>query len=572
MYNGIGLKTTRGTGTSGHVQRNVAAIRNQRRRTSPEPRRSTHEALRQLLKRNKSGSAAILAHESQRKVEVAVAELEEDLHERGYDQETIDKMKQRLRDDLENRGEHEQHAASRRDLEDKDIGKRAVNNLQSHKVTEIQQHRNERLKEAFGIAPEYEDDWFIKSNEKNGKEQASNDVGDGDKVNESTRNESDEERLDEIADGPISPQSLPSLPPSIGDGGNFSSPSHPAVNSPRPTASNFRDNTEAIDQNGREKPRIMALDKVPESEKVSGHRDRDKDRYNDEAEPATSTRHRRKDDAIPKDSFNNENYSPGRNRYAESPGPRYKERSPRPEFEHKRIPPREGRGHAHERSIYKRGEKYDTREDDRQRSLSPSPRCDSSDFEVRYSRRDSRYNRGRYMSDSSRSPSPAYHRSRRRRDYSSESDDSSLSRSRRHRHKRTSHRNRGRSSRTPPRRRYDSSTDSRSPSPRYSRDQNRSDVRSRRRNLPVRGSRRRPRPRYSSRESSRYSSESDDQHQSAHRKRSLSPYSSSASPRRGRERTRKRFRDREREDSRERDYFSSDRRRRRRRRSPISNA
>lgn len=569
MYNGIGLKTTRGTGTSGHVQRNVAAIRNQRRRTSTETRRSTHETLRQLLKRNKSGSAAILAHESQRKVEVAVAELEEDLHERGYDQETIDKMKQRLRDDLENRGEQEQHTASRRDLEDKDIGKRAVNNLQSHKVTEIQQHRNERLKEAFGIAPEYEDDWFIKSNEKNGKEQASNDVADSDKVNEATRNETDEERLDEIEDGPISPESLPSLPPSIRDGDNFSSPSHSAVNSPRPSASNFPDNTETIDQNSREYPRIKALNKVPESEKASGHRDHGKDRYNDKAEPATSTRHRRKEDTTPKDSFNNENYSPGGKRYVESPGPRYKERSPRPEFERKRTPPREGRGHARERSVYKRGEKYKTREDDRQRSLSP-PRYDSSDFEARHSRRDSRYNRGRYMSDSSRSPSPAYHRSRRRRDYSSESDDSSPSRSRRHRYKRTSHRNRGRSSRTPPRRRYDSSTDSRSPSPRYSRDQDRSDAQSRGRNLPV--SRNRRRPRYSSRELSRYSSESDDQYQSANRKRSLSSYSSSASPRRGRERIRKRFRDHEREDSRERDYMSSDRRRRRRRRSPISNA
>lgn len=73
MYNGIGLQTSRGSGTSGYVQRNLAFVRpkvkrqtfeQQRAAAAPEPRRP---------------NAAILEHERLRKIEARVFEHAEKL-------------------------------------------------------------------------------------------------------------------------------------------------------------------------------------------------------------------------------------------------------------------------------------------------------------------------------------------------------------------------------------------------------------------------------------------------------------------------------------------------------------
>ena len=151
MYNGIGLTTTRGTGTSGHIQRNVAAIR-QPRRSARNQRPNPHEVLRQQLK-EKAGNAALTAHEKRRKVEVSVAELEEELLARGYEREVIDGMTERLRNDLLERDEDEQRGARDRDLEIRDGGRAEVERADDS----MRAHRNQKLRGVLGIEDGYKE-------------------------------------------------------------------------------------------------------------------------------------------------------------------------------------------------------------------------------------------------------------------------------------------------------------------------------------------------------------------------------------------------------------------------------
>lgn len=77
MYNGIGLKTTRGSGTNGYVQRNLSNFKPREDWRSRDSNRDPDRA------RHVQPDAAILAHERKRKVEVRCMELQDELEEQG---------------------------------------------------------------------------------------------------------------------------------------------------------------------------------------------------------------------------------------------------------------------------------------------------------------------------------------------------------------------------------------------------------------------------------------------------------------------------------------------------------
>ena len=79
MYNGIGLKTARGSGTNGFVQRNMSYIRPSRmlefsKRMEPEI----------LEPKMKNQDKAILEHQVKREIEVFLMDLEDKMKEQGY--------------------------------------------------------------------------------------------------------------------------------------------------------------------------------------------------------------------------------------------------------------------------------------------------------------------------------------------------------------------------------------------------------------------------------------------------------------------------------------------------------
>lgn len=137
MYNGIGLLTTRGTGTSGYVQQNRAAVRRNRRQRPPVKRGRREQ------------NAAILDHEKRRKVEVAVAELEEDLAERGYEKERIMEMADRLRQDLLSRDKEENEGELQREVQQLKGGNRRG------EVRRLTAGDLGKVREAFGISHDF---------------------------------------------------------------------------------------------------------------------------------------------------------------------------------------------------------------------------------------------------------------------------------------------------------------------------------------------------------------------------------------------------------------------------------
>lgn len=93
-YNGIGLSTVRGSGTSGHIQRNLSTIRP----------RHVHKSMTQDFKAldssKRKANPEIVAHERKRQVELKCIELQDELEEAGVDEEEIEERVSQLRSKL----------------------------------------------------------------------------------------------------------------------------------------------------------------------------------------------------------------------------------------------------------------------------------------------------------------------------------------------------------------------------------------------------------------------------------------------------------------------------------------
>ena len=86
MYNGIGLSTVRGSGTSGYVQRNLGHVP-----ATKEKRKIDYKSEADLSKEEKirGPNQGILDHEKKRKIEVKCAELEDLLVDQNLGEEEI---------------------------------------------------------------------------------------------------------------------------------------------------------------------------------------------------------------------------------------------------------------------------------------------------------------------------------------------------------------------------------------------------------------------------------------------------------------------------------------------------
>lgn len=80
MYNGIGLPTPRGSGTSGYVQRNFAAIKNRKEKVDYKTDAELAKLDRSL---NKPPNKEILEHQWKRRIELKCVELQDELEEQG---------------------------------------------------------------------------------------------------------------------------------------------------------------------------------------------------------------------------------------------------------------------------------------------------------------------------------------------------------------------------------------------------------------------------------------------------------------------------------------------------------
>lgn len=81
MYNGIGLTTARGSGTSGYVQKNLSSINKSRQKVDY---RTEEDIQRMEAALNRPPNKEILEHQKKRQVEVKCVKEREQLEGQGY--------------------------------------------------------------------------------------------------------------------------------------------------------------------------------------------------------------------------------------------------------------------------------------------------------------------------------------------------------------------------------------------------------------------------------------------------------------------------------------------------------
>ena len=149
MYNGIGLSTVRGSGTSGYVQRNLSHVP-----ATKEKRKIDYKTEADLSKEEKirGPNQGILDHEKKRKIEVKCAELEDLLVDQNLAEEEI----------VEKVTAYRKMLMQSVDINDKieldDFGRPIIKATDSHQIAKMQNERNEKLKDAFGIMSQEQKD------------------------------------------------------------------------------------------------------------------------------------------------------------------------------------------------------------------------------------------------------------------------------------------------------------------------------------------------------------------------------------------------------------------------------
>ncbi|KAK0519909.1 RNA-splicing factor [Tilletia horrida] len=150
MYNGVGLQTARGSGTSGYVQRNLSALRYRDEKGNTEPRDSRRD--RNDLP-NRQPDKSILDHDRKRKVEVRCMELRDELEEQGVAADEIEDRVEQLRatllDALDNPASSFGNAthAQTRALRPSDV----------HALSAAKQAESEKWKAALGVRGDYQE-------------------------------------------------------------------------------------------------------------------------------------------------------------------------------------------------------------------------------------------------------------------------------------------------------------------------------------------------------------------------------------------------------------------------------
>ncbi|KAJ2014231.1 RNA-splicing factor [Coemansia sp. S610] len=141
MYNGIGLNTPRGTGTSGHVVRNMSALKP----GQADRGRQSQQYNRDHVKNAKPLDKGILEHERRRLVEVKCLELQDELEAQGTLDDTeieerVDELRSRL---LEN-------------IDSLDFaGARPIQSFETQRLAEAKSKENARLARALRVEEEY---------------------------------------------------------------------------------------------------------------------------------------------------------------------------------------------------------------------------------------------------------------------------------------------------------------------------------------------------------------------------------------------------------------------------------
>lgn len=144
MYNGIGLTTARGSGTSGHVTKNLSYVKPEffRNKLDSNSGRNRADDSRSVPKIS-SGNRDILEHNKKRAVEARLFALQESLEEQGFTDVEIEEKVSRRRQELNNDSGTETTKA------------RGVSGSDTHSIAIRKQEEMVRARNAFGIKDDF---------------------------------------------------------------------------------------------------------------------------------------------------------------------------------------------------------------------------------------------------------------------------------------------------------------------------------------------------------------------------------------------------------------------------------
>lgn len=141
-YNGVGLKTARGSATSGHIQKSKADVNRpllgayESRRLNAENAEKSEQRFRRENLSDRHVDEGILEHERKREIEVKCIELQDKLEDEGVDEGTVQDRVEMLR----------------KELTDKKWGnndKKQFKGYEIHSMAKQKAIENERMKNAF---------------------------------------------------------------------------------------------------------------------------------------------------------------------------------------------------------------------------------------------------------------------------------------------------------------------------------------------------------------------------------------------------------------------------------------
>lgn len=138
MYNGIGLTTPRGSGTSGHVVKNVSYLRPEFFRNKIDANTGKQKGFNAQGLTNALGNKEILDHNKKREIESKLYELQETMIEQGYTDIEIEKKLAEVRKSHERIGTGV-------------LSKTSKSSNDSHMRESLKKEENLRIRSAFGI-------------------------------------------------------------------------------------------------------------------------------------------------------------------------------------------------------------------------------------------------------------------------------------------------------------------------------------------------------------------------------------------------------------------------------------
>ncbi|KAJ1729860.1 RNA-splicing factor [Coemansia biformis] len=141
MYNGIGLTTPRGSGTSGHVVRNASALRPGQEDGSLRQQRDRD---RDRAPRTRPVDQGIVEHNRRRQVEVKCAELQDELEAQGYAEGDVEDRVDTFRKQL------------LQSLDYLDLsGGRQIKHFETQRAAVAKSRENQRLASALRVEDDY---------------------------------------------------------------------------------------------------------------------------------------------------------------------------------------------------------------------------------------------------------------------------------------------------------------------------------------------------------------------------------------------------------------------------------